>query len=216
MAQTVGAVIDRAKRILQERGDGIRWTVEELVGWLNEAYIIVATQRPDAHSITADISLQAGARQQIPDDGLRLMDILANEKGRAIRATDRRMLDTTLPNWAGEKASLDTEFFVFDERTPRDFWVYPPAPEGAQVSAVYVEQPSPHAVGDMASPLSVSDRYAPALLDLVLYRAFSKDAESQANLGRAQMHYKSAMEGVGIKTQSDTAMSPNGGGQDAG
>lgn len=26
MAQTVGAVIDRVKRILQERGTGIRWT----------------------------------------------------------------------------------------------------------------------------------------------------------------------------------------------
>lgn len=216
MAQTVGNVIDRAKRILQESGDGIRWTVAELVGWLNEAYVIVAIQRPDAHSKLAMISLAAGARQELPADGLRLMDVLSTEQGRAIRATDRRMLATMRPNWMSERASSATEFFVFDERLPREFWVYPPATEGAKVEASYVAKPLAHSVADMSSSLSVSERYAPALLDLVLYRAFSKDAESPANLSRAQMHYRAAMEGIGMKTQGDTVTSPNGGGQNAG
>lgn len=216
MAETVGGVIERAKRILQERGDGIRWTVEELVAWLNEAYVIVAIQRPDAHSKLAMISLVAGARQEIPADGLRLMDVLSTEQGRAIRASERRTLATMRPNWMNERASLATEFFVFDERMPREFWVYPPAKAGARVEASYVAKPASHTVADMASSLSVSERYAPALLDLVLYRAFSKDAENPANLSRAQMHYRAAMEGIGMKTQGDAVTSPNGGGQDAG
>jgi len=220
MAQTVGDIIGRAKRILQERGEGIRWTDSELIGWLNEAYVAVAVERPDAHSTVGTISLSAGARQQLPAGGLRLMDVLASASGRAVRPTTQRMLATMRPTWQSETASEEPEFFVPDDRHPTEFWVYPPATEGASVKASYVTTPEQHATDSLASvetdPVSVSDRYATALLDFTLYRAFAKDAESPANLNRSQGHYQAFANAVSGKGRGDVLTSPTGGTDDAG
>lgn len=220
MAQTVGAVIDRAKRILQERGTGIRWTDSELLGWLNEAYVAVATQRPDAHSVIEMIELQAGARQALPAGGLRLMDVVADEQGRTIRATSRRTLATMRPDWQAETPGDRFEFFLVDERLPTTFWLYPPAAAGVKVEASYITTPEQHGTETLdavsADPLSVSDRYATALLDFLLYRAFAKDAETPANLSRSQSHYQAFAVTMGGKGQGDVLTSPNGGGDDAG
>ena len=41
----------------------------------------------------------------------------------------------------------------------------------------------------MTGNISVVDTYANALMDYILYRAFSKDAEFAANAARATAHY---------------------------
>ncbi|GEK46552.1 hypothetical protein HPA02_08350 [Bisbaumannia pacifica] len=208
MAQTVGDIISRAKRILQERGQGVRWTDSELIGWLNEAYVAVAVQRPDAHARVGMIDLQAGARQTLPADGLRLMEVLSGESGRAIRETSRRTLATMRPNWQAEEADSEFEFYLHDDLHPAVFWVYPPALAGARVEASYVATPAQHNTASLsaveASAISVSDRYATALLDFVLYRAFAKDAEAQANQARSQGHYQAFAAAMGGKVQGDT------------
>jgi len=220
MAQTVGAVIDRAKRILQERGTGIRWTDGELIGWLNEAYVAVAVERPDAHGVIEMVELQAGAKQALPEGGLRLMDVIADERGRAIRATSRRTLATMRPDWQAEEPGERFEFYLVDDRLPTAFWLYPPAAAGARVEISYVATPAQHDTAGLAavagSALSVSDRYATALLDFVLYRAFAKDAETPANLQRSQNHYQAFAVAMSGKGQGDVLTSPNGGGDDAG
>lgn len=215
---TVGAVIDRAKVILQERGTGVRWTDSELLDWLNEAYGAVAAERPDGHSVVGLIDLVGGARQQLPAGGLRLMEVLADEQGRAIRPTSRRTLGTMRPDWAAEAPGDRFEFYLVDERLPTTFWLYPPAQAGARVEASYVTLPAQHATGDLDTvrdePLSVSERYATALLDFVLYRAFAKDAEAAANRQRSQAHYQAFVAAMTGKARGDLLVS--GGDDDAG
>jgi len=220
MAQTVGAVIDRVKRILQERGTGIRWTDSEALDWLNEGYAAVAVAHPEAHSHEDELTLVAGARQQLPADGLRLLDIYAAGSGHAVRVIDRRTLDTTRRAWQAEPQTTRIERFVFDERNPTIFWVYPPAAAGAKAQGLYVRTPPLHDTASLGAvredPLSLEETYAPAMVDYVLFRAFSKDAETPANLSRAQMHYNAFAQALGMKAQSDVLSSPSGGADDAG
>lgn len=220
MAQTAGDIVRRAKRILQERGDGIRWTNGELIGWLNEAYIAVATQRPDAHSRIDTVTLKAGAKQALPSDGLRAMEVISDSEGGSPRLTTRRMLSTMRPGWQREKEGGRFEFYVLDEMNPATFWLYPPAKEGSEAEVSYVGKPAQHegesldAVGD--APISVSERFTTALLDFVLYRAFAKDAEVAANLSRSQSHYQAFAAAMAGKAQGDALVSPAGGSDENG
>jgi hypothetical protein len=51
--------------------------------------------------------------------------------------------------------------------------------------------------------IKIVDSYANAMLDYMLYRAYSKDAEYAANAQRAMGHYQAMQAALGIKTQTD-------------
>ena len=212
---TVGTVVENAKLVLQEiTAAGTRWTNEELIGWLNEAYQAIVQIKPDASSINATLTLDPGTRQQIPQDGLRLIDVVRNVADTSdqlgILVTSRRALDTTRRSWHADDASVNIEQFVFDDQDPTHFYVYPPA----EVEIIYSAVPAPHDVtlgleGLRDEPIKLNDSYAPVITDYILYRAYSKDAAHAANLNRAQMHLQAYMNALGQKVQIDRSLSPN-------
>lgn len=61
----------------------------------------------------------------------------------------------------------------------------------------------------MATPIKLDDIYANAILDYVLYRAYSKDAEYAANASRAALHYQAFTAALGAKTQVDAGNDPH-------
>lgn len=216
---TVGTIIDNAKLVLQEvTAAGTRWTNEELIGWLNEAYQAIVQVKPDASSVNATLELTQGTRQQIPSDGLRLIDVVRNtavdSDKLGILVTSRRALDTTRRGWHADQASVNIEQFVFDDQDPTHFYVYPPASNAAEIEIIYSAVPSPHdkregLEGLRDNPIKLNDSYAPVITDYILYRAYSKDAEHAANLNRAQMHMQSYMGALGQKVEIDRTVSPN-------
>ncbi|WP_110665197.1 DUF6682 family protein [Salinicola halophilus] len=216
---TVGVVINNAKLVLQEvTAAGTRWTNEELIGWLNEGYQAITQIKPDAASVNAPHKLVAGTRQEIPSDGLRLIDVVRNTAADSammgILVTTRRALDTTRRSWHSDEKSIDVEQYVFDDQDPTRFYVYPPAAEGAEVEIIYSSVPAPHDVskglnGLRDDPIKLNDSYGPCLTDYILYRAYSKDAEHAANLSRAQMHLQSVATALGQKIEVDRSISPN-------
>lgn len=216
---TVGTVIDNAKLVLQEvTSAGTRWTNEELLGWLNESYQSIIQIRPDASSRNESLSLTPGTRQEIPKDGIRLIDVVRNTAESSaqlgILVTTRRALDTTRRSWHADPRSVDIEQYVFDNQDPQRFYVYPPASPDAEIEIIYSSVPSPHGISDgldavRDDPIKLNDSYAPMITDYILYRAYSKDAEHAANLNRAQMHLQSYMTALGEKLQVDQRVSPN-------
>src|SRR5690606_11987487 len=173
--------------------DGIRWSNVELLDWLNEAYAVVVGIRPAANTVVAEISCVAGTRQAIPDAGERLLDVIRNTapaaNGLAVTPMPRAQLNALRPRWHGEPRTEAIEHFVFDENDPRAFYVYPPAAHSAKLEVRFSAVPAPHgpaeATADSTEPLRLPDTYQPILVDLVLARAFSKDAEGAANQARA-------------------------------
>ena len=217
MAVTVAEIVNNAKRILQEvTADGTRWTNDELAGWLNEFYQAAVGLKPDVSTVNEDLTLIAGTKQTIPDAGLRLIDVIRNTSGNmtGISVITRKSLDTIRRAWHSDPPTMRIEHYVFDDLDPKTFYVYPPAEAGATVEILYATVPEPHDVGTTFAvyglePFRLNDAHAPAATDYMLYRAFSKDAESPQNLGRAQMHFQAYAQQLTGKRQVDQAYSPN-------
>lgn len=216
---TVGTVINNTKAVLQEiTEDGTRWKNEELLAWLNESYQAIVQVKPDVGAVNKVVELAEGTRQVIPDDGLRLIDVVRNTTAGSnllgILIASRRTLDATRRGWHADTPSINIEQYVFDDHDPTHYYVYPPAKLGTQIEIIYSAVPMAHdlSVGFNAikeNPINLNDSYAPVMTDYILYRAFSKDAEHAVNLNRAQMHRQSYMQALGQKVQVDYATSPN-------
>lgn len=215
---TVGEIIRRVKLILQEvTQNGTRWTNEELLGWLNESYQAIVAIKPDASSVNKVVDCVLGSRQEIPADGHRLLDVVRNtaagSNGYSVMKTSRNALDATRRGWHGETPSVTVEQYVFDDHDPRRFYVYPPATATAKLEIIYSAVPQPHANAQATAAstevIRLGDSFAPAIVDYILARAYSKDAEHAANLHRAQMHSGSFVNMLGAEAQAGIAFSPN-------
>ena len=219
MAVTVQSVIDRVQTTLQDT-TGIRWpVVGELVLWINDAQRQIALVKPDASATNATVTLVTGTKQEIPTSGNRLLRVIRNMSaassgngGRSIRIVDRDILDSNTPDWHSPSVGGDAahgatvKHYVYDEQNPRNFYVYPGVSGNAYVEIVYSSNPATVA---QSGNLAVPDIYANAVMDYVLFRAYTKDAEFAANAQRASTHYQLFTGALTGKSQIDFITSPN-------
>jgi hypothetical protein len=217
-------VVKRVEDVLQD--SGVRWPRVELQNWLNESYLQIILLRPDANAKTGTFTCVAGTRQTLTSGfstAIRLLDIVRNVASTSskyvVRLIDRSVLDDQRPGWHNETGTINVQNFTFDPRQPKTFYVYPPATTSAQLEVVYADHPGYHALsesalnpsGTTADVINLDDIYLSSIIDWILYRAFSKDAEHAANAARAGAHYQAFMAGIGNKTSSDASSVPSGG-----
>lgn len=151
---TVESILCRAQIILQDT-TGTRWPLQELLGWLNDAYREIVLLRPDAFSQVEEFVCATGTRQDLKaqhQNALRLLDVVRNMPatgGGAIRHIERRILDDQRPFWHSETGSTKVRHYSFDSRAPTSFLVYPPAASGAKVEVVFSSVPTEHAVAEI-------------------------------------------------------------------
>ena len=99
-------------------------------------------------------------------------DITNYDSGPQVALCEAETLGAYRPGWAAETPAGTIENFMYDERKPNMFWVYPPAAVGTVVEVVVV--PNPVRPGAVSDPLAVPDSYANALLYYVLMRGAEK------------------------------------------
>lgn len=207
-------ITKRASIILQDETH-VRWPDEtELLLWLTDAQREIVIARPEISVVNGPITLTAGTtKQSLPSGGLTLMNIVRNlgvggsTPGRAIRVCAQEVLDAQRPNWHTETAGSEVKHYVFDKRDRKTFYVWP-RPSGAlQVEAIYSAAPAE--VTSLTQTLAVDDIFVNAMLDYVLYRAYSKDSEYAGNGERAKVHYGQFAASLGIQTSTERAYSPN-------
>jgi hypothetical protein len=206
MALTAKNILDRASMIIQDLTN-VRWPETEILNWLNDARRELAVVRPDIYSDMATKALTTGAKQSLPADGLRLMDIPRNTSGAAITVTQRGFLDQQNPGWHQMTGSATIKHFMVDERNPSTFWVYPPATSAASVELIYQKAPTDYTTSSTLT--AYEELYGGAMVDYVCYRAFSKDSEYAGNANRALAHYTQFANALGIGRQQDIANSAN-------
>ena len=110
------------------------WTDStHLIPALNDALRALVSVRPDAASSTEVKLLTAGTRQTIPTDGVRLIDVIRNagedglsSTGRTVRRVSLDALNASMPTWHAATGQTEIREYAYDERSPREFWVYPP------------------------------------------------------------------------------------------
>lgn len=208
MALTAADVIDRAENLIHDETN-VRWTAEELLRWLNDARKIVCIARPDIYALKTTMLTVAGVYQSIHADGETLLDVYGVQNGRAIRLIEREWLDATRPDWRTETATAAIKHYMFDERTPKQFMVYPPATSGTVLEYAYAQRPSEIAIGSISTELTQEGLYADVLIDLILYRAYGKDAEFAGNEQRSNNAYARAMTTLGLGGKVNLMASPN-------
>jgi hypothetical protein len=203
-------IISRAQAVLNDAG-GIRWTDSELLKWISDAQRVIALVRPDSCSLNYTLVLAAGTKQTLPDDGLRLLDVIRNLTSaggpdRSVRMVDRESLDAQDYNWHSRAATGKVTNFVYDNRDPTHFYVYPQANAGMKLEILYSKNPAE--LTATTDALSIPAIYSEPLFNYVLFRAYSKDAEFAANAALAQGYLQVCTTLLGIKTSKDFAFSP--------
>ena len=199
------ALVTQAGTIAQDAG-GTRWSSAEWLDWLNAGVREIATFT-DACVTVGNLALAAGTKQALPAQGLFLQDIIRNmgvdgaTPGEAVRSTTRLQLDSYNPAWQTDTATLVVKNYVSDPKAPRVFYVYPPLSGATVVEAQYALLPAAVALGQA---IPVEDRYANPLLDYMLYRGFSKDAEVEGMAARAVAHRAAMENSLGLTAQAAT------------
>lgn len=191
MTVAVNDLVDKAELVLQDSSN-VRWTASELVGWLNDGQRQAVILKPDVSVNTSSVQLTSGTKQAVPSDGIVLLDVTRNmgtdgtTPGTPIRIIDRKIIDAMVPTWHTESAAVTVKHFVFDPRNPLVYFVYPQSDGTNYVELVYSVTPAIVSAGEN---IVLADVYESVLLDYILFRAYSKDADYAANAELALAHY---------------------------
>lgn len=215
MTIPVQDIIDRVTDLLLDKDradDQARWTDDELIRWLNDSRMAILTRRPAACSKTVVQTLVAGTLQSLPDGGVMLLDVVRNmgtdgaTPGRSIRRTDRQNIDDNDMYWHKGRSSTEISQFTYDDRNPKEYFVFPPATAGTRVQIVHAAIPA--AVTALTDNLDIGLEYMDAPVNYVCYRAKSKDSE-YANAAEAAGFYAAFNDVLGVNAQSQSTTSPN-------
>jgi hypothetical protein len=129
-------IVHRVVDTLQDT-TSIRWPVSELVRYLNDAQREVVMYRPDSMVTNTALACAQGARQSLPANGAKLIDVVRNQAtNKAVRLTNREILDAQQPGWHAIAASTGVVHYTYDPRDPKVFYVYPPASGGTASATV--------------------------------------------------------------------------------
>lgn len=208
---TAKTIIDKATIQLIDLTN-IRWTRAELLSWLNDGMRQIVLIQPSASSTTSVVQLQAGTRQYIPDDGWLLLSIYRNmgtngtTPGRAIRIISREILDGFNPNWNTDKATAEVRNYIYTNQDQLAFYVYPPNTGTQYIEINYSAQPTDLTTETEVIP--IFDVFQSALVDYILYRACSKDAEYAPGLQLAQQYSAAFVAAIQGKTESEVLNDP--------
>jgi hypothetical protein len=214
-------IIQRVQVILQDT-TFVRWPALELQLWINDSYREIVNLKPDVNTQTGTFTCAVGPRQVLTTsfaNAIRLIDIIRNVASastkQAVRLVDRNILDDQRKGWYNETTSINIDHYMFDARLPKEFMVYPPATNTAQLEVVYSQVPAAHTLTEaqLINPattevIRIDDSYSNAMLDYVLYRAYSKDADYAANAQRAVAHYQAFQNAISGKITTEAASRP--------
>lgn len=229
MAFTAKDVMLRATTVLQDAG-AVRWPATELLLWLNDAAREVALHKPNAVAETVEIQLSEGTWQTLPDEYISLIRVSRNlatsaqavggrTGGKAITPIVREILDAQMPGWQDPSvlpSSPQVNHIIQDMMDPRTFYVVPGNDGTGMIEAIVSKMPTE--IDQPANPLDMDsytatvdlpDIYRNALVDYVLYRAFSKDMNLAGNGQRAAAHYQQFAQAIGLKTQTEQVTTVN-------
>ena len=204
MTIPAATILDEAAVLLLDVA-GRTWSPDDLLGYLNEALSATAFVKPDMYTVQNFVNLAAGVLQNIPDDGVALLDITHNATGRVVTQVDKSLLEEANRFWPASTQELVVEHFTVDPRNPRRFTIFPPSNGYSQVEMLYGAVPP--RINYPSEQIPVPDSYQAALVNFVLSRAYAKNAKRQ-DLTKSAKFWQDWAQMVGMKSQAQIAASP--------
>lgn len=202
----VTEILKTVSFILSDTGN-ISYPEPDLINALNNGCRMVVIYRPDACSTIGDVSLKAGPKQTLPADGLRLLDTYYNESGLPVHMVNRKDVDRITPNWQSMDPADEILEVMYDERVPDTFYVLPPANEGVKINIAYSLMPEVVRQKDDAFP--IPEKYAPPVIEWMLYQLFSLDTQNAQAQQQAMIHSQQFYQQMQVKIQGDVMVAPD-------
>lgn len=208
---TAQSILDKASIQLIDI-PAVRWTRPELLEWLNDAQRTIVMLAPSSSNFTTTVSLAAGTRQSIPSDGWLFLDAYRNMSaggapGRAVRLVSKKLLDSFNPDWHSDTGVAVAKNYLFDPQDQTTFWVYPPNDGTGHLQINYSRLPV--ACATEGDAIYLNDILQTAILDYILYRACSKDAEYAPGIQLASGYWTAFTTAIGAKAAAEQANNPN-------
>lgn len=178
------------------------------------ASILAANIKPGDGSTAANVT------------GAALLDVVRNmgmdgvTPGRSIRVVSREVMDSQTPDWHTNTGAVTIDQFMFDPRVPKAFYVSPPvhATTPVWVEAAYMADPVQIAWsgvatygmdGSSTAMISVDDKHIDDLVNYIVARAYSKDAEFAANQNLATNYTQLFLTSLNAQATALTGVNPN-------
>lgn len=205
------AIVADAAELLQDRAN-VRWTKPQLLNWLNAGMREVVIGSPNAYVTNVAVKLVAGTKQTLPNGGILLMDVIRNMgttgavPGRVPRYIERKLIDTQNPNWHADSANATVQHYVYDDRDQDHFYVWPRQPDANQGYVEILFSASPPALIADTQVLPLDDVYSNALVNYLMYRAYSRDP---VNSAKAKDYYQQFVFLITGKDQVDGKNKPS-------
>jgi len=186
-------------------------TAANWLQFLNDGQRSVVLVRPDANPVTQSVLLVQGTRQALPAGGLRLLDAIRNMgssgtvAGDAVRLAERQTIDAVDRGWHTATPNVKVREILYDEKKdPLNYWVTPPVPAAPPVYLQIIFSKTPTDVTDPdTGAITISDVYVPALIEWMLYRAYSLATQALNQQNRAVFKYQTFFNLLGVKLRGD-------------
>ncbi|AYO17096.1 hypothetical protein D0812_22160 [Vibrio owensii] len=208
MANTpVSNLINQAARLVVDK-NMIRWDKAFWVDAYNAAIRAVLAVRPDALTKTEEVICDAGTTQKIPANARYVIDVLTNVGGGAVSGPlSLKMFNDYRPEWRQSSESDSVSTWLYDERNKETFFVYPGVKAGVKIEAVFAYEPTDITQADYEADVlgQLNPMYDNAIIEWLVYRAFSEDSEITANNAKAQTAINTFRLLLGDKTNGDNA-----------
>jgi hypothetical protein len=185
MTIAVASILSRASILLLDE-TGMRWPQGELINWINDGVLEMASLKPLLFLERAPMPMAEGVYQTIPAGKRHLHRIISNVSGPVVRVAEQQVLDSQEPNWYGKAAVAFVKYIVLEALNTKNFLCYPPNDGTGQLDAVFTVDP-PEFAAD--GSIDIDSTYGNPLLAFVLYRAFLKDADT-SNEAKANSYYE--------------------------
>lgn len=208
---TAQMIVDKASTILLDKR-AKRWTVEDLLSYLNEAQRNTVLLKPSAYTISKSMRLAVGTKQALPSGALMLLDIVrnlgstGNKPSRPVKLIERTLLDAQVPNWHASRSDTDIRHYTYDINDLKTFYCWPASNGNGFVEILCSYTPPELGIADT---IVLDDVYEGALLSFMLYRAFLKEADYASDPARAGGYLSFFNIAVTGKNSVEQAKNPN-------
>lgn len=215
MPTTIKSVLERVVGTLSD-DSSVTWTLQDLFRYGSDGQRDMHVLRPDLFNKNITHNLVAGVKQALPANGSKLIEIPANAVGAQspITRIQRSMLDAQYRGWRQANPTLEADHFMYDEREPLVFDVYPPALFGAAVLLDYAEIPADWVVPALNTQLAavtgninVPDLQSTALHHYICFRCYAEGSENSHAALAAQFRALFGSD-LGVELQSIAAVAP--------
>jgi len=199
--------VNEVRLILQDQAVDA-YTEPDLIGFLNEALRATTNVKKDLYVVTGPIPLIPGIVQELPEDGVELIDITHNkDSGQVCTQVDLDLLQETNRFWPQDDVTVTVENWAFNPKNPRHFYVTPPNAGGSGVAVEGLYGAVHPEIIVSTEALVISSENQHLLVNFMLARCYSISSKRYDPTKEAY-YMNEWKQGVGLKSTAQLAVAP--------